>query len=173
MRGYRCYFYKMLNGVIQPNPNDACWAGMRYWSNETIYISRFTESRTKKYIPILVDLINKITPCELVIVNDVEYIKIKLLSTYDQSLILLNFIRYLWNEPAYFDIDLFFEFIEKDETMEEPLEKLMLANILACSRMNGYTGDHSNTVMPAKGAIKNTKQLLEFKGKETQEFLTT
>ncbi len=110
MRGYNAYHGTFMNNNYIPNGNQACWAGIgsfyKYFglihkTNEenTIYINNFRLKETKKYIPLLIKYINKITPCSLETINNVEYIKFQLLGTYDQSLILLNFIRNLWYSP--------------------------------------------------------------------------
>lgn len=178
MRGFNCYYY---NGTqekreLDRNYNISCWAGIKikYGSTHlvnTIYIDEFNDDLTKEYQELLISIINEITPCEIIKEKNVELIKIKLLKTYDQCLIILSFIRYLWCNYGKFNNILFFETLKNDTTYTEPLERLTHANILASASCSGYYGDHSNSVKPSDGKIKNTKQLLEYKGLSTQKFL--
>lgn len=66
-----------------------------------------------KYITRIVNLINKITPCKKVIINNKLHIKYKLLDKYSQNLVLLNVIRMLWYKPGNINIDNFIQNILK------------------------------------------------------------
>lgn len=181
MRGYETYAYQMIQEYDHSKniykdkgmglEQYACWSHINSYLKKDLLIGNFDDPTTRKYQEILIEIINKITPCEIIKIDKFNLIKIQLLSTYDQSLILLNFIRYLWCDYGKFDYLLFFDFLENDKLYDEPLEKLTFANALA-SVYNNYSGDHSNKVVPKLAKIKNTEQLLSYKGNSTQQFLT-
>lgn len=205
MRSFSCHYYKFEKEKLVKNSNSACWAGLRrYESTEnpdgnygarkyiiqedynTIYIDEFEVPRTKDHIDRLVKIVNEITPCELVTINKKKYIKFKMLETYDQSLVVLNFIRNLWYEPIPYMTsskeyaekeglytDAFFETLKKSR-FKDPLKKLTKANKVACEKAGAksYYG-HSNFNIASKLNIKETSQLLKYKGESTSGFLTT
>ncbi len=147
-------------------------------AGKDIYISNYDEPETRKYQPLLVNTVNEITPCEFVEVKDKKYIQFKLLETYDQSLVLLNFVRNLWHSPPipqakvpYHKV--FFETLEKSEH-QDPLEKLTYANKEACpdNLLYGAIG-HSNVFNKKMLKLKKKDDLLKYKGNSTQVFLTT
>lgn len=142
--------------------------------HDIIYIEQFTFPKTSHNIPLLLSLINKITPCEIVKINDVEYIRYKLIKTYDQNLILLNFIRNLWNAEIKGYNELFFMYLKEGSSYQDPLEILTDANKKACVNIcTKYSPGHSNIHLANELKIKNTKQLLGYKGLTTEKFLTT
>lgn len=190
MDSYRCYVYDMIQGELVNNGNQACYAGIakKYleFSNITeeekyIYIKFFKKNETNKYILLLIKLINEITPCEIIEIEKTEYIKFCLLKTYDQSLILLNFIRNLWYSPSdyYSSSDKkpyfisFFEYLQKEKD-EDPLVKLTSANKKACTDYN-YKGQlgHSNCMKGSMLKIKTVTNLKKFRNASTEMFLTT
>lgn len=194
MNSFNCHiFHKLKDGSLNKNVSTACWAVLsRYYDREDkfgikdidkqeediIYISNFRRTQTEKDIPLLIQLINEISPCELVTINNIEYIKFQLLKTYDQSLILLNFIRNLWFDPsrefrssyAPYYIEFFKELNNINE--KDPLVRLTLANKNACTTLNfPYCAGHSNTGKPHELVVKTTQSLLNYKGSCTQAFL--
>lgn len=198
MRGFSCTYYYKNGSKFEQEGNQSCWAGINSISYagefkkslfkeelrkdkyltfpdiikeiDTIYIDVYTYPETKKYIPLLISLINEITPCSIVD----KYICFKLLSTYDQSLILLNFIRNLWYQPFIGYTDTFFTILSTDTKYKDPLERLTHANSIGCSKAkNGYGMGHSNVHIGVNLIVKNTKQLLEYKGGSTRTFLIT
>lgn len=197
MRGYEC-FYKVLKKQkkkevdVSYGYNTACWAGIKniIGKYDSIYIERFREPETEKYIKLLLNIINKITPCKIVKINKVEYIKYTLISGYDNNLILLNFIRNLWNCPLQYayvsgyngknmlkDYTLvFFETLSKIEE-KDPLKMLIEANIEACKPLV-YNHDlivgpgHSNAFPSRFLKIKNVDELLKYEGTSVKSFLT-
>lgn len=208
MRTFSCHYYKLdEKEKLVKNSNSACWAGLRryevskkpdgnlnYGSGKyvmqedynTIYIDEFEMPRTKDHIDLMVKIVNEITPCELVTINKKKYIKFKMLKTYDQSLVVLNFVRNLWFEPIPFMTgskeynakvglytDTFFETLKKSR-FKDPLKKLTRANKVACEKAGAksYYG-HSNFNIASKLNIKETSQLLKYKGESTSGFLTT
>lgn len=197
MRTFACHYYKIEKENLIKNTNYACWAGLRNFDistgkyilrqdYNTIYIDEFEIPKTKNYIDLMVKIVNEITPCELVTIDNKKYIKFKMLDTYDQSLVLLNFIRNLWFEPIpymydskeYDDkvgiyTDTFFETLKKSR-FKDPLKKLTKANKVACEKVGAknYYG-HSNYNIASKLKIKNKDELLNYKGYSTSAFLTT
>lgn len=195
MRGYECIFYhKQGDKLIQYN-NNACWAGLRVLNNQSIYIDFFRDKITEKYVDLLIGIINKITSCKIIKEVEVTYpvvenrtryhqwqrdeqfttekrevIEFKCLGTYDRNLIVLNFIRYLWNKPEDFDTELFFASLEKSKH-REPLRKLLYCNKVACSRVK-YGGNHSNAYNKKVLKIKGVKQFNTEGFYNTREFLT-
>lgn len=191
---YRCHIYHMINGTLHKNANDACFAGIKSYldvidwqkkidnPSQEIYIYDFEREETIKYVPILVKIINRITPCEIVEINDKKYIKFKLISNkyYDQNLVILNFIRNLWNEPSRFYVknelktyyQCFFQALAKSR-YKDPLERLTQANILALTETKySESAGHSNTFNFKQGKRKTVKELIEYEGNNTKEFLT-
>ena len=194
MNSFNCHMsHKLKDGSLNKNISTACWAVLRrYYDREDkfdikdidkqeediIYISNFRRTQTEKDIPLLIQLINEISPCELVTINNIEYIKFQLLKTYDQSLILLNFIRNLWFDPsrefrssyAPYYIEFFKELNNINE--KDPLARLTLANKNACTTLNfPYGAGHSNIGKPHELVVKTTQSLLNYKGSCTQAFL--
>lgn len=190
MRSYNCYYYYLIDEKLQLNNNTSCWAGItngRYYDGEgnghyadietrkTIYIDKFTEDLTKKYIKPLVRCINKITPCEIVKL-DKEYIKFQLFGTYDQNLVVLNFIRNLWSIDGGLSIEytkLFFENFMKHRH-RDPLKRLTYANIIASKKTLVYDAHHCNGLgrcYAEKAKPKTVKQLLEYKSNSVHHFL--
>ncbi len=147
-------------------------------AGKEIYISNYDQPETRKYQELLVKTINEITPCEFKEVNGKKYIAFKLMETYDQSLVLLNFVRNLWHSPPVAGAKIpyhkmFFETLEKADH-KDPLEKLTYANKEACpdNLMYGAIG-HSNVYNKGMLKLKTKAQLLQFKGNSTQVFLTS
>ena len=182
MRSYDCHLYKKQTGTLIKNNNTACFAGLRGHQKGTIiYISHFKQKDTEQYIELLINVINKITPCQIVIINTIEYIEIKLLNTYSQSLIILNFIRNLWNKintdyykksENYYNLE-FFKILEKSKKYKEPLKRLTYANIESCKLFNLLAKGHSNTYNYKSLKIKTTEELLAYKGNFSENFLIT
>lgn len=182
MRGFQCYLYhKLKDDTYIINTVSACYAGIRHLhlrddllEPNIVYIDKYKEPETEKYIELIIGLVNEITPCSI---QD-GYIKFQLLETYDQSLILLNFIRNLWNktEPLRRYSEEFFEILSK-EILEDPLSRMMSANKKACSKAEvwgnlSYPPGHSNCHTEETLAIKTVEELLSYKGGSTKQFLT-
>lgn len=143
----------------------------------------------------VIELVNKITPCKIIkktvsveeISHDNAYfkpyldkelllLKFDLLKTYDQNLILLNFIRNYWYSPKDDYSKNFFELLNNKEfcKFRDPLKILTNANKEACrlnSVMNSY--GHSNTQPHDRLKVKTKQQLLDYAGFSTASFLTT
>ena len=189
LSSFSCHVYLKHNDKLIKSLNTSCWGMLAYPTNswdfikvnnfklfneKNIYISNFDKDTTRQYQDVLISTINEITPCQKVTIDNVEYIEIKLLKTYDQSLIILNFIRNLWFEPPIsvgYSID-FFEELKKSKK-EDPLEKLMEANKKACANYKGVYGyGHCNVHPYNQLKIKKTSELLMFNGMSTWSFLT-
>jgi hypothetical protein len=197
MRGFSCTYYYLFKGKYIKEGNEACWAGLNshYYCDfkkelmkqdkltnlsypnllkyiDTIYISHYKFTETEKYRPLLISIINEITPCY----EEKDRIVFKLLETYDQSLILLNFIRNLWsaphNVPKY--IEVFFTTLKTSKAYTDPLERLTYANKVACEANKiEYPPGHSNIHPGSTLVVKNKESLLAYKGCTTQGFLKT
>ncbi len=176
-----CHYYGFVNKVFTKNGNTSCWAGIKNFLVQSgpkyIYITNYEESETKKYQKLLVGIINEITSCTFLKRENVVYIKYKLLKNdYNRNLILLNFIRNLWDNPLYSAgkdyTKTFFEALENSKK-KDPLERLTEANMIACKYYPMMGSDHSNAAKNVK--VKSTKQLLDHKGDlvSTNSFLTT
>ena len=113
-----------------------------------------------------------------------------MISGYDNNLILLNFIRNLWNCPLQYVpvhrgngknmlkdyTSVFFETLYKIEE-KDPLKMLIEANIEACRPLvynhNTIVGPgHSNAFPSRFLKIKNVDELLKYKGTSVRSFLT-
>ncbi len=185
MRHYNVTAHTYIDRKFVGTQDAACWAcfnqennfnrkyktNAQFFFNKVVYIDDFHQEKTKKYQSLLVKTINKITPCKIVKKpNGKRYIRIRLLRSYDQSLIILNFIRNLWHEPEQGYTEKFFEALKKAEH-KDALEKLTWANKEACPNVM-YSPGHSNVHKKDLLKIKNSKQLLEYKGNDTYMFLT-
>jgi hypothetical protein len=193
-RSYNCYFGIFFKENLIRANNNACWGGLanpHYFSHDLIialkvgelfyptllagqdlFIYHYKVTKTEKYIPLLVSILNGITPCEEVEHSGEKFLKIKLLRTYDQSLVLLSFIRNLWHSPISNYSVCFFNHLEKLTTLSDPLERLTTANKMACDDCPFVCEPgHSNVY---KGlVVKTTEQLLAFEGFSTRAFLTS
>lgn len=184
MRIYTCFHYYMdKDGNLKQNGNNACWAGImsyygkysteEYKAIRDIYIDQYTEEETKDYIELMVKVVNRITPCDIVEIKGRNYIHFRLLETYDQSLVLLNFIRNLWHEPIAGYSKAFFEDLKKSR-FKDALAKITTANKRACKKVGGgrYYG-HSNVYAEGILLVKQTSDLLAYQGNSTMRFLTS
>lgn len=183
---YSCFYYaKKADGSFEMNDNTACWAGVVAWTGrkpKEIYIDRYEREETVEYVPILVKELNKITPCSVVEEGNKKYIKFQLLPTYNQSLVLLNFIRNLWHNPkdynwknkdmntVYFHV--FFETLKKSR-YKDGLKRLTTANKKACEASKAISAGHSNMHPANLLKVKDSESLLSYKGQSTDYFLTT
>lgn len=174
MRSYQCHIHYYQKGKFKKESNTACFAGVNGLltkaDDKYIYIDKFKEKGTQCHITRLIELINQITPCELIEIEKKQYIKVKLLQTYDQSLIVLNFIRNLWYAQPFYRKHMFFKNLY-DSEHTDPLEILTAANKSACKRI--IFGDHSNARAQHDLKVKTKDQLLAWKGMSTHHFLTT
>jgi len=166
----RMYFY----GSVASN-SYAKWIHFNELSSEPgyIYISQFEQEETSEFVENVVKIINDITECSIVTINDVSYIKYKLLSTYDQNLVLLNFIRNLWHSPITANYSLYFFKTLKKLRSKDRLSRLTKANVesIKINNITGSTG-HSNIQRHDLLKIKKKEQLLNYKGCSTAGFLT-
>lgn len=202
MRGYQCHYYiKDKDGKLTKDDIDglywdyktpakvsigsACWSSLRRIPQASfIYIENYETEETKDSIDLLLRLINEITPCNIVTINKKNYIEYKLLKTYDQNIVLLNFIRNLWNKPGVANekgegaeyakdyTDIFFKTLAKTR-LKDPLKRLTQANKEASInyKIEGFGPGHSNVHNYKDLKIKDTQSLLEFKGNSTRTFL--
>lgn len=184
MRGYDCHYYYMTTkGKLVKNNNSACWASINntpYVNKDTviggtIYIDNFENKAivSEEQIIRLVNLINKITPCKMVRIKRTRYIKYKMLKTYDQNLILLNFIRQLWYDcNTLFDTKSFFAELKKTRKKKDvdPLYFIMdIFRKYVLYDKENYTSGHSNFI---KGIVPKTKDdLLKYNGNSVALFL--
>lgn len=193
LRGYECYVSMYFGKVLKQSESTACWSMMSYlgyWTGKwdvynkplgdrekafigkKIYIEQYKCSETEHYVPLLTATINEITPCQVVKIKKTDYIEYESLATYNQNLILLNFIRNLWHEPVRnkgYSVK-FFEAL-KTATQADPLERLTWANKEACITTT-YSPGHSNVHTKASLKIKTSEQLRNYAGQSTADFLT-
>ena len=194
MRDYGCYIYHLENKKLVQNNNQACWNGLNLSNyrkfdkklNQPITI--ILDDKTKDYIYIdkyiepeittpqrtrIVYLINKITPCKFIMINDTIYIQYKLLKNHYSNLLLLNFIRILWYKNRTFNNEQFFIDICKPKTKGlDYLEFMMTCvkdNVENTSGSSWGYGDHSFVY---KGIIPKTKEMLyKYTGNQMHTFL--
>lgn len=197
MRGFQCDYYikDKNNELTKEGINklgnfaiyNSCWSSLQQLpAGSFIYIDNYETEETKDSIDLLLKLVNEITPCSIVNIKDKDYIEYKLLEHYDQNLILLNFIRNLWNEPGIGHLEgkgapfvpdystIFFDVLKKTR-YKDPLKKLTHANKKASVnyKLNGYGPGHSNVQGYDELKIKDVKSLMDFKGNSTRTFLIT
>jgi hypothetical protein len=168
-RSYDCHYYRRKGNGLIKNSNEACWSGivdLFYWN---FYISKQKEKYKKtKNIPLhifidkfqneyittrenlinVLNIINKITTCKLVIINNKEYIKYKFIcnKNYEANLLLLNFIRLLWYEDYNLNFEQYYKDIAKYNN-EEPflfLTTCLKNNVIIPSKY--YYGNHSHVI---------------------------
>lgn len=182
MRGYEVYMFYLAKdqtkGKYIKSYSNACFAEIHriaridnVLEKDVIYIDQYEYPKTKEYIDLIVKTVNEITPCSIVD----GYIRVQLLPRYDQSLIILNFIRALWNEKDYYaGYSVAFFKALSIQTEGDALERLLKANKIACEEINVQmeNDDHSNCYRAKLLKIKNIKQLYEFEGISTRIFLT-
>lgn len=205
MRSCDCIVYAYYKDKLIKSANTPCWSMLVYphyfhqdlqkepkwFINKDIYIADFDDPMTQKYQQTLFNIINEITPCEVVEIpqdhGDIlrratRFIKFRTLETYDQNLVVLNFIRNLWYNPlSYYVVQgkenytiKFFEFLEgAARTNSDPLVKLTWANKSALEIINCVYGSPGHSNVHAKLKIKTTAQLKAYKGCSTATFLTT
>jgi len=187
MRDYNCYIYHLQDKKLVQNSNDSCWAGL----NKIIYSDKnykniILDVKTKDYIYIdqyiepeittqqrtrIVYLINKITSCKFIMIEDKIYIRYKLLKNHYSNLLLLNFIRILWYENKSFNNKQFFIDICKPKSRNlDYLEFMMTCIKNNVLNNDSYgLGDHSFVY---KGIIPKTKEMLyKYTGNQMQTFL--
>lgn len=187
MRNYQCYVSCYVGDKLIKSQTNACWSMLNHggffnadyksivpsFAYKEIYISQFDDPATIKYQRRLLTLIDKITPCKIVTIDGTRYIKFKMLQTYNQSLILLNFIRNLWHEPIPGYAEKFFTSINKSKDQyKDPLARLTWANREACDKAfyMGHCNVHDKKLLK----IKTTKELLAVINlQSTKDFLTT
>ena len=151
----------------------ACWSSLQHTTEgKTVKILLY-ESNNKEHEKLVIDLLDRITPTQIDETNK-EILYYTTLKTYDQNLILLNFLRNLWWEQPQVKgyKQRFFEYLKnnKDDT-KDPLVILTEAHIYGLEPFNHTTiyKDHSNCCNNCK--VKTTKQLLEYKGTNVASFL--
>lgn len=198
MRSFSCYYNHLENGKLVQNQNTACWAGLslqyRYYkkvkpvenngsyqlpiqldelTKDYIYIEQYIEEDvSKKVRDRMVYLVNKITECKYIKINNIIYIKYKLLKNHYNNLLLLNFIRTLWSKQgSSFNTEKFFtDICERKPRNLDYLEFMMICvrdNVITGGRFN--YGDH-NFVYP--NIIPKTKDdLLKYTGSSMSNFL--
>lgn len=176
MRGYQCHFWAKVDGQLRASDFTDCWGGVmgsswffhkkvqdeykktgvypsgfsgtdHPFKNQDIWIDKWKEPETEAFAPELVSVINDITPCQI---TEDGLIQIRLLETYRQSLLLLNFIRNLWHEPCDGYTGAFFKSLVEDKgKYPDPLARLTWANKCACkaSKFKNACGvGHSNAM---------------------------
>lgn len=181
MRCYSCYFYHLKDKKLIKSCSSACWAGLKILDKDTIdkltkdyiYIDKYiqpeiTDDQRKR----IVYLINKITPCKFITIDDKIYIRYKLLKNHYSNLLLLNFIRILWYKNKSFDNEQFFIDICKPKPRNlDYLEFMMtcVKNNVLTNNSSWYYGDHSFVY---QGIIPKTKEMLyKYTGNTMMYFL--
>lgn len=137
-----------------------------YGINENLIIdlNKFSEIIDLKHVNKIIELINKITICELTKENKIYYkiIDFEKPYYYNKNLVLLNFLRLIWYNP--------YEFMYNDEEFfnnlyiehEDPMYILTTANQKACDKyIKSYNISHSNGCF--KPNVKTLKDFNNFK----------
>ena len=174
MRGYECYVYHLQDKKLIPNSSTACWAGVKYdkYLGKDIYIDKYIEPEiTDIQRKRIVYLVNKITPCKFVTIDDKIYIRFKLLNNHYSNLLLLNFIRILWYKNQSFNNEQFFIDICKPKSRNLDYLEFMMTCIKnnVTDTESWYYGDHSFVY---KDIIPKTREmLLKYTGNSMQAFL--
>lgn len=177
LRGYECHVYKERQDGDVVKGGTACFSYVVSLFAEKIkhiYIDTHF-AVNEKDLKLLVYIINKITPCSIVvhekIQTDFPVIKFNLLyGTYKQNLLLLNFIRYLWNEPAYHFQEEFFKRLRDFKTIKDPMLRLTTANQTSVNdKSSDQSCGHCNIVENVRTVT--LKEFMESNIKDIQVFL--
>lgn len=196
MRGCDPLVYAEVTGKFEKAMASACWSMLNYtaffkpglnggyslFAEKDIWVGRFVEPETAEFVPEVVATINEITPCVLEervgVLSSEPLIRVRLLKTYDQSLILLNFIRNLWHDPsqmAGYGRTFGQKLREARALYSDPLARLTWANREACQKHPYPYGSpgHSNCHRPKELKVKTARELLDWNGTSTYTFLTS
>lgn len=184
-RSYDCKYHYLVEGKLQSCKNNACWAELSGKPVGDIYIDEYEGYVSEEHKNVLIETINKITPFKEVMVQGKKLLEYRLLKTYDQNLVLLNFVRLLWHSPyanevtgkssattrSEYSTMLFQELLNLQKM--DPLEALTSANkkvleALGSVRSVGHSNVHQHSILK----VKNTKELLDYLGTSTYQFLT-
>lgn len=177
LRGYECHVYKEMKSGDMAKGSTVCFSYVRHLFAEKVehlYIDTHF-AVNEKDLKLLVDIINEITPCSIVVHEKIQtefpVIKFNLLyGTYKQNLLLLNFIRYLWNEPAYHFQEEFFKRLREFETIEDPMLRLTTANQTSVNKNSAdQVCGHCNITKNVRTVT--LKEFMETKFDEIQSFL--
>jgi len=163
-----CFNYKRHEeGSLLVCYNTACWSGVNTLglNKIDIFIYDFDEPTTNQYQDLLVRIINEITPCEIVTINNKIYIKFRTLEAYENSLVLLHFIRNLWYEPGThtgYSLKFFryLEEIDKECKKKDPLVKLTEANKKACDKIKWVYSTPGHSPITNVKCSRTMKELL-------------
>jgi len=195
---YSCYYGIKIEDKIYDNISSsskvkfehfhlgtACWSGLQRLPLKTKYIYIYKFNNTKD-LPRLVQLINNITSCKIVKINNKKYIRYKLIDWdkdrvknracffYSKNLLLLNIIRLNWYRASQFNIDQFKKDIFNNCRGTDSLYFLLKCikdNVIDKSQGRGINfGDHSPIYKNI--ILKKKKDLFKYKGNSMQIFLT-
>jgi len=102
-----CIHYSLKNDKLVKDSVTACWRGINNKPSEFIYMKLDdfkVPEVTDKQRTRVINLLNNITFCKIVKIDNIEYIKFLLLDKYCKNGLLLNFIRgfyWLQNEAIF------------------------------------------------------------------------
>lgn len=187
MRSYSCYIYHLQDNKLIQNSNTACWAGLKnnpvftnikcekikldFKTKDFIYINGYIEPEiTDTQRKRIVYLVNKITECKFVTIDDKVYIKYKLLNNHYSNLLLLNFIRILWYKNESFNNEQFFIDICKFKVKNLDYLEFMMNCIK--NNVEGSSFGYGNHSFVYDNIIPKTKEmLLKYTGMSMRNFL--
>lgn len=186
-------------GVFPEPTEKMCWRWVPskpQFEGQRILV-RIYKYRYWKYFKVMVDLLNKLTPVEVEMRKRTPYVYITLLPYYDQNVLLLRYLKYLWHDPVetYFYNESLFDdvythntaFFENLKDYDDAMVSLTNASVAAnkaveeklCGKtIFNYIKEgigHSNYFPNA--VVKTTKEFLNFNhwglfGYSTRDFLT-
>ena len=178
-QGFRCHYFAKIGQGYRKNTNTSCFAGIVNFSNYRkykrdelgqniringsvqytelkslplhIYINITNKIVSMKEVRRMVFIINKITPCEVMYINNIPFIKYKFTKNrdYKSNLLLLNFIRMTWYDASpgktHFKNAQFFKDILEYKVTKDPLLFLTtcLKNNVINKPDNYCYGNHS------------------------------
>ena len=124
-----------------------------------------------KYVTRIVNLVNKITPCKVVSINNVRFIKLKLLDTYAKNLVVCNILRMLWYIPLNIKFEEYYVDIMKKRSKDvDPLSFILKAVIDNYDKKSTY-GDGDHSLVYYNNKIKTIDQLHAYRGDTMHGFL--
>ena len=141
-----------------------CFGGIGNAPGRVVYISHFRCEYTEKYIPLMIRIINKITPCALVEHKGKEYISYTTVKGYDANLILLRFLKMLWDNRPSKEIQLYFLEQLANSKFNDMLAKLTTALKKTTEKFPDQTNHylHTSIFTGVAPEVKEVKDLVDF-----------
>lgn len=170
-----CIYYYLKDEELIQFSNSSCFAGIKHIKSEFIYMKLDdfkVPEVTDKQRTRVIRLLNNITFCKIVKIDNIEYVKFLLLDKYCKNTLLLNFIRgfyWLQNETIFNYKQYYIDICKRKPSKKDTLQFMLECVKNNVNQTKGYEGDHSfiyRDIIP-----KTKQQLLDYKGDMFSGFL--